>query len=174
MVIPPEKPIVLLGFMGSGKSTLGKKLAEALSRIFTDLDRFIEVEENRTIPDIFEKEGESAFRKLESNALRRVLQYPGQVVAVGGGAPCFPGNLELIREKSLSLYLRVSHEQLLYRLAHSSTPRPLLKGKSESEKSQLIADLMAEREPYYIQADIVLESDEITLDMLIRAIQSHQ
>ena len=167
MVAGLDKPVVLLGFMGSGKSTLGKQLADTIGWIFTDLDRFIETGENRTIADIFEKDGESVFRKLEANALKRVLSYNRQVIAIGGGAPCHPGNLDLIREKSVSVYLKISEQQLLHRLAGSSTNRPLLRGKSESEVQSLITDLLAFREPFYLTADIIIESDEITVGMIL-------
>ena len=174
MVISLNKPIVLLGFMGSGKSTIGKQLATTLNWIFTDLDRFIETEENRTIPDIFEKEGEDLFRKLESNALKRVLNYANQVISVGGGAPCSPGNIGLIREKSISVYLKISEQELLKRLLSSSTPRPLLKGKSESDTQSVIGELLAKREPFYLRSDLVIESDAITPAMILEAIQLHQ
>jgi len=167
MVAEVDKPIVLLGFMGSGKTTLGKQLAASLGWIFTDLDRFIEAAENRTLSDIFEKDGEAAFRKLESDALKKVLNYEHQVIAIGGGAPCSPANLRLINEKSLSVYLKVSKPQLLHRLTYSSTPRPLLKGKSESETQNFITDLLAAREPFYLQADVIIESDEITARMIV-------
>jgi shikimate kinase len=167
MVAEVDKPIVLLGFMGSGKSTLGKQLATSPGWSFLDLDRFIESEENRTIPEIFEQDGETSFRKLESKALKKVLAYPHQVISIGGGAPCNPANLKLIKEKSLSVYLKISEPQLLQRLVYSSTPRPLLKGKSESEIQSYIADLLATREPFYLQADIIIESDEITVGMIL-------
>jgi len=153
--------------MGSGKSTLGKQLAMALGRIFTDLDRFIEVEENRTITDIFNKEGEAFFRKLETNALSRTLSYPNQVIAIGGGTPCFPQNLKLIQEKAISIYLKISESELLKRIAHSATQRPLLQGKSETEMQSFINDLLKGREGYYNQADILMESDSIDIQMIV-------
>lgn len=166
MVVDFNKPIVLLGFMGSGKSTLGKQLAASLGWIFMDLDRFIETEENRTISEIFEKNGEAFFRNLESKALTRLLSHSHQVIAIGGGAPCSQENLKVIKEKSLSVYLKVSEPQLLHRLANSSTSRPLLNGKSESETQIFIADLLSAREPWYLQADVIMESDEITAEMI--------
>jgi shikimate kinase len=172
MVIPSKKSIVLLGFMGSGKSTLGKQLALSLGWTFTDLDRFIETEENRTIPDLFEKEGEDVFRKLETHALKRVLAYSNQVISIGGGAPCTPSNMELIKEKSISIYLKISEQQLLKRLGNSSVTRPLLKGKADNELQQLIARLLVSREPYYLQADIILESDDINTGMILDRLES--
>jgi shikimate kinase len=166
MVNLPVKPVVLLGFMGSGKSTLGKQLAALLGWGFIDLDRFIETLENKTIPEIFSHDGEEAFRKIESMALQKVLNYNCQVIAIGGGAPCQPENLNLIKEKSQSVYLKISEAQLATRLAYSNTPRPLLNGKSESETQIFIRDLLAARELFYNQADIIIESDVITADMI--------
>lgn len=171
MVIPIDKPIVLLGFMGSGKSTIGKQLALSLGWTFIDLDRFIEAEENHTIPEIFEKAGEATFRKLESNALNKILNYPHQVIALGGGAPCEAGNLQMIKEKSLSIYLKISEPQLFQRLASTQTPRPLLNGKSESEIRSFITDLLITREPFYLQADVIIESDEITAGMILSKLE---
>lgn len=174
MVVSSHKPIVLLGFMGSGKSTLGKQLASLTERTFIDLDRFIEITENRTITDIFEKEGESVFRKLESNALREVLRYPNQIIAVGGGTPCHAENLLIIKELSISVYLKISDNQLFSRLSNSSVSRPLLKGKSDSEIHSIISGLLLKREPFYGQADIIIESDEITPAMVLAHFQANR
>lgn len=174
MVILPDKPIVLLGFMGSGKTTLGKKLAASLDRTFIDLDRFIEAEENRTIPEIFRQDGEPAFRRLESDALKKILEEKDLVIAIGGGAPCSGDNLGLIKEKAISFYLKVSEPELLHRLTFSTTERPLLKGKSESEKQIFIADLLAARESYYKQADVIIESDGITPEMILLKVADWQ
>jgi shikimate kinase len=171
MVMLSDKPIVLMGFMGSGKTTLGKQLAALLGFTFIDLDRFIETEENRTISEIFERDGEVAFRRLESNALNRILNHPNQVISIGGGAPCQPGNMDLIRGKSLSVYLKVSEPELLQRLARSSTSRPLLSGKSESEMQSVICTLLESRESYYRQAHIIMESDAISPSMILSELE---
>ena len=156
-----------MGFMGSGKTTLGKQVAAILDHTFIDLDRFIETEENRTITDIFTKDGESAFRKIEFNALARILMHPKQVIAVGGGAPCQPGNLEVIRDFSFSIYLKVSQSELFNRLARSTTSRPLLSGKTENDIRNTIDNLLLKRESYYMQADRIIESDSITPELII-------
>lgn len=171
MVTVPDKPIVLLGFMGSGKSTLGKQLATAIGWSFLDLDRFIEAEENRLITEIFERSGEASFRLIESKALLKVLKYPRQVIAIGGGTPCQTGNMQIIKENSQSVYLKVSPLQLLHRLSFSTTPRPLLKGKTEPETLSLIEEMMVNREPYYSQADIIIESDAITARSILSQIE---
>ncbi len=167
MVIPENKPVVLLGFMGSGKSTLGKQVASHLGWNFIDLDHFIETEQSKTISEIFRLEGESTFRQMESAALEKVLSKSFHVIAIGGGAPCFSGNIELIKRKSLSVYLKVSELQLASRLTYSNTPRPLIKGKSEPEVQKIIHDLLIAREPFYNQADIIIESDFITADLIV-------
>ena len=167
MVILAKKPLVLLGFMGSGKSVLGRQVAAELNRTFIDLDRFIEAEENRSIPDIFEKDGENAFRKLESNALKRILSHPHQVISIGGGAPCNSVNMQLIKEMAVSVYLKISEPELFRRLVYSSSERPLLKGKSEDEIQSLIKGLLAARKPFYNQADIIIESDAVTPAMIL-------
>lgn len=171
MVTRFDKSIVLLGFMGSGKSTLGKQLALTLGWRFTDLDRSIETETKQTIPEIFETEGEPGFRKLESDTLRRILAVPAQVIAIGGGAPCNPLNINMIKENSWSVYLKISEAELAHRLIHSTTPRPLLKGKTETEIKRIVRDLLAAREPYYLQADLTIESDEITAGMILSRLE---
>lgn len=167
MVTRFDKPIVLLGFMGSGKSTLGKQVAVSLGWCFTDLDRSIETEAKQTIPEIFETEGELGFRQLESDALRKILAVPAQVIAIGGGAPCNPSNIIMIKANSQSVYLKISETELTHRLIHSTTPRPLLKGKTETEIEEFIVDLLTKREPYYSQADIIIESDTISAEMIL-------
>jgi shikimate kinase len=166
MVTIDNKPIVLLGFMGSGKSTLGKKLAGLIGWTFIDLDRFIETQEGSLIPEIFDKAGEAFFRTLETEALQKVLNSSFTVIAIGGGAPCNAKNMELIKTKAQSVYLKVSVPQLCYRLVHTSTPRPLLQGKSEAEIERFIAELLDNREPYYLQSDTIIESDFISPEMI--------
>jgi shikimate kinase len=172
MVTQWSKPVVLLGFMGSGKSTLGKQLAILLESVFIDLDNFIETRECRSIPDIFEKSGEETFRNLEAKALKEVLQYPRQVVAIGGGTPCHLGNLDIIRKNSVSVYLKVSEVELCRRLITSPSQRPLLKGKTADETLDFITRVLRERELFYGEADLVIESDSITAEMIFNRLES--
>ena len=170
MVTPPDKPIVLLGFMGSGKSTLGRQLATLLNRVFIDIDNFIETRERRSISDIFERDGEAVFRDIEANALREILRYPGQVLAAGGGAPCHRGNMEAIRAAADSVYLKVGTEELCGRLTASPSQRPLLRNKTPEELFAFIGKLVEERETFYLQADHIIESDNITAEMILERI----
>jgi shikimate kinase len=119
-----------------------------------------------SIPEIFEQSGEPEFRKLESEALSKVLGKPGQVIAIGGGAPCNEKNIRLIKEKAISFYLKISIPELMRRLASSDTPRPLLAGRTPDGIRILISELLESREKFYLQADQVVESDSITAESL--------
>ncbi len=165
-----KKAITLIGFMGSGKSTIAKYLAEKKGVQFTDLDTSIQDSEGVSIPSIFETKGEDAFRQIEADCLTEILKNPNQIIALGGGTPCFNDNMDKIKEQSTSIYLKVSPESLRDRLARSHNPRPLIKGLSEDELLDYIRIKLKEREKYYLQADHVIESDQIMADDLLRLI----
>jgi shikimate kinase len=153
--------------MGSGKSTIGKQLASKLGYKFLDLDNYIERSTGKSITEIFNDKGEDCFRKIESECLKEVLESPGNLIALGGGAPCFHDNIKRIKEFSLSIYLKISPEGLTKRLLRSHTPRPLIKGKTENELLDYIREKLTRREEYYLQADFVIESDSIQVDDLL-------
>lgn len=170
MVARPDKPIVLMGFMGSGKSTLGKQLARLLKLDFTDLDKYIEAKTGRSVQQIFSVEGESRFRSLEGQYLAEWLEQSAGILAIGGGAPCNDLNIRLIKDKSLSVYLKISVPELYLRISLSQTPRPLMAGKTGAEMETYICSLLETREKYYNQADIIIQSDCISPDALLKAI----
>lgn len=146
--------IVLVGFMGSGKTTVGKLLADALHMEFVDMDAFIEKGQNCTIKQIFAERGEDHFRKIESEALNNILAMPNyKVVSTGGGAPCYLSNMDLIKSKSLSIYLKVGIRRLIARLKND-TERPLLQNKTDKEMLSFVKAKLRNREIQYSQADI--------------------
>jgi shikimate kinase len=151
--------IYLIGYMGSGKSTVGRKLAEALNLQFIDLDNFIEERNFKTIPEIFAAVGEEGFRKVEQSALHEVSEFENVVVATGGGAPCFFDNMELIKRTGISIYLNGTPRILAERLMNSKTERPLIKGKSKAELIQFIDDTLHKRNHWYKQADYEIRFD---------------
>lgn len=151
--------IYLIGYMGSGKSTVGKGLATALKLQFLDLDNYIEKRNFKTIPEIFATEGETGFRIIEKKALQEVSEFEDIIIATGGGAPCFFDNMELIKKTGISLYLKGSPRILAQRLLNSKIERPLIKGKSKEELIAFIAETLAKRNEWYSQADIILEFD---------------
>lgn len=162
-----DRPITLIGFMGSGKSTVGRQLARAKDWEFTDLDMYIQKTSGRSIPDIFSLLGEDKFREIESDCLKEVLEFPNQVIALGGGTPCFHNNMESIKSRSTSIYLKVSPEGLANRLMRSPSPRPLIEGKSPDELIEYISSELIKREEFYLQADFIIESDQTRFDDLL-------
>jgi shikimate kinase len=163
--------IFLIGYMGCGKSTIGRGLAKNMGLDFIDLDSYIESRNFKTIPEIFAQEGEDAFRRAEQKALHEVTEFDNLVVATGGGAPCFFDNMEVIKRSGKSVYLNGSPRILAARLLKSKTERPLIKGKSESELVAFIDETLARRSVWYKQADVVLDFDrDLTIDEVRKAI----
>lgn len=144
--------------MGSGKSTLGKRLASLMALPFIDLDSEIEKREGREVSEIFRTEGEEYFRKAESEALRSLNSEAGAVVATGGGAPCYGDNLEYMNRTGLTVFLRMSPAALASRLASSKEPRPLIAGLSGEKLLHYIEEKLIEREPYYSRASIIFDA----------------
>lgn len=165
---PPLK-IVLVGMPGSGKSTFGRMLARELNFVFIDLDHLIEKEEGKLIKEIFEKEGEGKFRELETYYLNQALDnVEGFVLSTGGGTPCFNDNMDLINEKSISVFLDVPMEELQRRLTKdAASQRPMFFGMSTGEITLKLKDLMAIRSTYYDQAKIKLSGDDPSTELLM-------
>lgn len=145
--------------MGSGKSTVGKELAQTLNLQFIDLDPYIEERNFKTIPEIFASEGEDGFRKAEQKALHEVSEFENIVIATGGGAPCFFDNMDHIKKTGTSLYLEGSPRILAERLMNSKTERPLIKGKTEEELIAFIDETLAKRNNWYKRADVTMVFD---------------
>lgn len=163
--------IFLLGYMGSGKSTLGKKLANKLSIPFVDLDAYIEKVQNKSISRIFAEDGEEYFRNSETEALKTLTQlYKSAVVSLGGGAPCFNNNMEFVNQHGVSIYLKVENKILYGRLKKGKNKRPLIANLKGKELLQFIIKALHEREPYYSQATITIEDNNANADVLLEAI----
>ena len=157
--------------MGSGKSTLGRKLAAALNLAFIDLDTFLEEKYFRTIPQIFAEEGETGFRKKEQSVLHEVSVFDNVIVATGGGAPCFFDNMEVMNNTGFCIFLDVDTDSLVNRLIHAKTERPIIKGKSPDELHHFIDEMMLKRRPYYEKARYILKGSEITPDRVIELLK---
>jgi shikimate kinase len=160
--------IFLIGMPGSGKSTLGRPLAQAMNLPFVDLDKEIEKQEQRAIPEIFERPGEDYFRSVESQILKQwATSNKDFVMATGGGAPCFLRGIETINQHGLSIFLDVSVEELLRRIGMQSG-RPLLSTDDLKQKEERLSHLYNTRRECYTQAKITLL--EPTLAQLMEAI----
>jgi len=153
--------IFLLGFMGSGKSHVGKRLAELLNWQFIDLDDYLEAQEGRSINEIFGQHGEDHFRQLEQQYLRAMRDFPEVIVATGGGTPCFFDNLEWMNRHGLTIYLKTPPQILAERLQYGTEQRPLLRGKTFWELKDFIAKKLDERGRFYEGAAVVYEVSEI-------------
>lgn len=162
-----KQHVFLTGFMGSGKTTAGKKLAPILKTRFIDLDEYIEKKENRSIPVIFEEEGEAKFREIETRCLGEVIKLKEpHVISLGGGTICFNSNLETIKQKGLLIYIELPVEELAERIKESKTTRPLLKTLSDEELIKNIDEILHERKKYYEQAHVIINGLNLTPQLL--------
>jgi shikimate kinase len=150
-----SKNIYLIGFMGAGKTSVGRILAEKLRLEYCDLDELIEAECGKTISSIFSDHGEAFFRELESKTLRSVSQNGGQIVATGGGVVLRQSNWKIMKEEGITIYLKASPDVLWSRIKND-TSRPLLQVEKPFEK---VRELLSFRMPLYEKADIVIETE---------------
>lgn len=157
-----NKHIFLIGFMGSGKTTVGRMLSESTDRPFIDLDHLIEDEQGKTIPELFEALGESGFRALERQALRTCERKNPSVVSTGGGLPCFYDSMDVMKHMGATIYLKTSPVELARRLQPEAAKRPLLKGVVLEQLPAHIASMLSKRESFYLQADYVIETDGLS------------
>ena len=157
--------IFLLGFMGSGKSHSGRHLAEKFEMSFIDLDDYIEAKEGRTIREIFEKEGEDYFRKIEKECLHEMKEKEMTIISTGGGTPCFFDNIKWMNENGITVFLETSVEIIANRLSDEMQKRPLLKDFSKEELKNFIEKKLAERNPFYHQTQILYKQNEEGLDV---------
>ncbi len=156
-----EKTLIfLIGFMGCGKSTFGRKLGKELGYAFIDMDTYIEELTGKTVPQIFAEDGEAHFRHLETQAIRQLSNQIHCVIATGGGAPCFNDNMRLMNEIGQTVYLELAPEKLAERLVLDPTERPVLEGKTGDELIAHISSKLTEREPFYRQARHVVDADK--------------
>ncbi len=156
--------ILLMGFMGCGKSTIGKLISAKHSMDYIDLDEWIEKKEKKSIAEIFERKGEIYFRKAERKYLKKILKKDNIVIAAGGGTPCYSNNINLINENAVSFYLKVPAVKLYERLSQKKflENRPLLKNFStKKELLNFIKTKKTEREKFYLMADYTIRTVEM-------------
>jgi len=157
--------------MGSGKSTAGKKLASLLGWTFTDLDKSIEEFAGKSIPEIFEQQGEDYFRKIESELLRNIRTHTNAVISTGGGAPCYNDNMGFMLDTGLTIYLRLTPLQLRSRLGGPNDDRPLIKGLGPVELLAYIEKKLSEREDVYNRSEMIVDGFDLDLNELIGRIK---
>ena len=155
------KRIILIGYMGAGKTTLGKALARVTKRPFYDLDLYIESRLHTTIPQIFAERGEAGFREIEKNMLHEVAEFEDVVLSCGGGTPCYSDNMDYLNEQGETVFLRATPQVLKEHLLMGKTQRPLIQGKSPDELIDFIAENLQKRLPFYSKAKHVIDIDVI-------------
>ena len=162
--------IFLVGFMGSGKTTVGKRLSERIGFDFLDTDCFIEMQQGLTVSGVFAQYGEAAFREMERNILPEIKKIEYTVVSTGGGMPCYKDNMSVMRSIGKVVYLKTSPQALTRRLLRSHTERPLIRGKTEKELHQYIVEKLAERETFYSRAHVILQTESFKMENLLQAL----
>lgn len=163
--------IYLIGYMGCGKSTLGRRLSKHMNLQFVDMDDYIEERNCKTVPQIFAEEGEAEFRKKERKALEELAEFTNVVIATGGGAPCFFDNIDLMNKTGKTVYLNIHPKILADRLLKSKTERPLIKGKTRDELITFIDQTLSKRNTFYKQAKYQITEPDFDLKELERRIQ---
>ena len=153
--------IYLIGYMGVGKTTVGKKLAKLLDIGFVDLDKFIESKYHKTVPELFAERGEREFRLIEQKSLIEVSEIEDVVVSTGGGTPCFFENIRLMNQTGTTVYIHAEPEELAARLRTSKTVRPIVSGKTGEDLTLFIAQHLRERERFYNQAQVIYKTDRL-------------
>lgn len=164
--------IYLIGYMYSGKTTIGHNLAVMLDYQWLDLDQLFETFYHTSIPIFFKRYGEEAFRKLEQKLLHTTADEDNIVISTGGGTPCHFDNIDWINQHGKSVYFDVSVETILRRAAVSKKPRPILAGMTEEERAQYIQRQLDARMPYYRKAQIIFPADKPDLNQLVDLIGS--
>ena len=144
--------IILMGYMGSGKTTVGRALAKDLNMPFYDLDWYIESRMRKTVKQIFDKRGEDGFRVIERNMLHEVAEFENIVVSCGGGTPCFFDNIDYLNQQGETVYLKCTPEVLHKHLSMGKTVRPLLLNKTPEQVKTYIEEQLQVREPFYSKA----------------------
>jgi shikimate kinase len=172
-MISGNKIIYIIGFMGSGKSTAGKKLAASLGWAFIDLDRKIEEQAGKTIPEIFAHDGEDYFRKIETLVLHSTESLTETVISTGGGTPCHGENMNFMLANGITVYLKLTPEQLTNRLLESTGERPLIKNIPDDQLYGFIENKLARREKWYGRANIIIEGINLDINLLHSIVTSY-
>lgn len=149
--------IILIGYMGAGKTTVGKALSKAMGLQFYDLDWYIESRMRKTVAQIFAERGEEGFRLIERNMLHEVAEFENVIVSCGGGTPCFFDNMDYMNGQGDVIYLKADPEVLYKHLLMGKTERPLLKNKTPEQLIAFIKEQLEKREPFYSKAKHVLD-----------------
>ncbi|MDR1623787.1 MAG: shikimate kinase [Tannerellaceae bacterium] len=158
------KRIYLIGYMGAGKTTVGKELARQMNLSFIDLDHYIEARYHKTVRRLFEEKGEAVFRDIECKLLREAGMIEDVVISTGGGTPCFFDNMSYMNQTGTTVYLKTSSAELAKRLELVKHTRPVLKGLFGENLKQFITDNLEKRDLWYKQALVIFDAEKMLTD----------
>ena len=153
--------IIIIGYMGAGKTTVGKALSKETGFPFYDLDWYIESRMRKSVSQLFAERGEEGFRKIEHAMLHEVAEFEDVIISCGGGTPCFFDNMDYLNQQGHTVYLKAEPEVLRYHLQLGKGVRPLLQGKSPEELLDFITKQLAQREPFYSKARHILDVNNL-------------
>lgn len=163
--------IFLIGYMCSGKTTLGKQIAERLGIPFIDLDKEIESTSGKTIVSIFQTDGEDGFREIEKTELLKQIKNQQQfVMATGGGTPCYFKNMDVMKKNGLTIFLNVGVKELVRRNLQATELRPLLLGMNELQMNAFITDHLKQRLPFYKKSSFTLKESDTDMERIVQEI----
>lgn len=162
--------VFLVGYMGSGKSSIGRKVAARTGMRFIDMDSEIESRHGLTVQEFFARHGEDAFREEERKILRILTEEENAVIATGGGVPCFFDNMEVMNSAGMTVYLNLPVAKLAARLETGKRKRPLLKDKTQDELEKFIEEGLKVRDPFYSQAKVIIACGEMGDEKIIQYI----
>jgi shikimate kinase len=161
----------IIGFKSSGKTTIGRKLAQRLKMDFIDLDDWIEQREGITVPELYTNLGDEGFRIKEWKALKDVIQKDNVVVSLGGGAPCHCDNMELMEKFGDVIYIKLDNDTLVSRLKAAVKNRPIVMNKSDEELRAYVSDLKNRCEHHYLRAKYIVEGKDLTMERILEALK---
>ena len=164
--------IYLVGYMGAGKTTVARRLANHLGWEVADTDAMFEEKYRISICDFFNKYDEPLYRKLESEVLKSTADLENVVISTGGGTACYFDNMEWMNQHGLTVFLRISQKAVVDRLVHAKRKRPLAEGKTEAELTEFVNRHYTERLPFYEQAKITVKTEDLDLENLIKQIEN--
>jgi len=164
--------IYIVGYMGAGKTTAARRLAQRLGWGVADTDDLFEEKYKVSVCDFFNKYDEPLYRKLESEVLKETESLENVVVSTGGGTACYFDNMEWMNQHGLTVFLRISEKAVIDRLLHAKRKRPLAEGKSETELTAFVNQHYSSRLPFYKQAKITVKAEDSDLDYLIQLIEN--
>ncbi|BAV94069.1 shikimate kinase [Ichthyobacterium seriolicida] len=150
--------IILIGYMGCGKTTIGSALSKVMNLDFIDLDRYIELKQHMEITDIFDEKGQQYFRELETECLKEILDKNcGFILSTGGGSPCYAQNMNLMNKNGVTIYLKMEAKSLYYRLKSQKSKRPVIANLADDVLEKYIEAHLKEREIFYKKSQIIID-----------------